>query len=91
MLENPTVYGRNILSKVADSIKFSSAALVNGARQVGKSTFIQMAFVGPDSQSELLSLVEYLKHLIEFAFPLCKAQYAGTFYNDLVRYGVLAQ
>jgi hypothetical protein len=39
------MYRRNILAKVAESIRFSPATLINGARQTGKSTFIKTSFV----------------------------------------------
>lgn len=51
VLENPKIYQRNILDVVTDSIQYSPATLINGARQTGKSTFIQMSFVGPDNFS----------------------------------------
>ena len=42
------MYQRNLTAKVAESIRFSPATLVNGARQTGKSTFIQTDFVEPN-------------------------------------------
>ncbi|AHF92217.1 ATPase AAA [Opitutaceae bacterium TAV5] len=39
------MFQRNLIDKVAESIRFSAATLVNGARQTGKSTFIKTAFV----------------------------------------------
>jgi predicted AAA+ superfamily ATPase len=45
------MYRRNLIDKVSESIRFSSATLINGARQTGKSTFLQQAFVGPEGFS----------------------------------------
>ncbi|MFA5263429.1 MAG: ATP-binding protein [Opitutaceae bacterium] len=39
------MYQRNLLKKVAESVQFSPATLVNGARQTGKSTFLKSSFV----------------------------------------------
>ncbi len=39
------MYRRNLLSRVAESVHFSPVTLVNGARQTGKSTFVQTSFV----------------------------------------------
>ncbi len=42
------MYQRNILHKVQESVQFSPATLLNGARQTGKSTFLKSSFVeGP--------------------------------------------
>lgn len=47
------MYGRNLLSKVAESVQFSPATLVNGARQTGKSTFLKASFVEGQGYSYL--------------------------------------
>jgi uncharacterized protein len=47
------MYGRNLLSKVAESAQFSPATLVNGARQTGKSTFLKTSFVEGQGYSYL--------------------------------------
>lgn len=39
------MYQRNILKRVAESVRFSPVTLLNGARQTGKSTFLQNSFV----------------------------------------------
>lgn len=39
------MYRRNLSAKIAESIRYSPATLINGARQTGKSTFIKNAFV----------------------------------------------
>jgi len=42
------MYQRNLQDKIAESVRFSPATLINGARQTGKSTFVKMAFVEGD-------------------------------------------
>jgi uncharacterized protein len=42
------MYQRNLTAKVTESIRFSPATLVNGARQTGKSTFTKTGFVERD-------------------------------------------
>jgi predicted AAA+ superfamily ATPase len=39
------MFQRNLLKKVIESVQFSPATLVNGARQTGKSTFLKHSFV----------------------------------------------
>jgi uncharacterized protein len=39
------MFRRNLLGKVTESVRFSPATLINGARQTGKSTFVKAAFV----------------------------------------------
>src|SRR5690606_29676693 len=39
------MYLRNLADKITESIRFSPATLVNGARQSGKSTLVKAAFV----------------------------------------------
>jgi predicted AAA+ superfamily ATPase len=39
------MFRRNLLGKVQESVRFSPATLVNGARQTGKSTFVKTSFV----------------------------------------------
>lgn len=39
------MYRRNLQNKITESVRFSPATLVNGARQTGKSTFAKKAFV----------------------------------------------
>lgn len=45
------MYQRNLLCKIIESIQFSPATLINGARQTGKSTFLQNSFVGAEGFS----------------------------------------
>ncbi|WP_404425562.1 ATP-binding protein [Nibricoccus sp. IMCC34717] len=47
------MHGRNLLSKVAESVQFSPATLINGARQTGKSTFLKASFVDGQGYSYL--------------------------------------
>lgn len=39
------MYRRNLLERVVESVRFSPVTLINGARQTGKSTFLQTGFV----------------------------------------------
>jgi len=39
------MYRRNLLESVNESIRYSPATLINGARQTGKSTFIKNSFI----------------------------------------------